>query len=132
MMRSLIFPRITRNSLWNSYKRHVRPHSFCIWKKLAASVLLSAKSTWKLITDSDNFFKLYHECFFCIFEEKIIFLITSFPRGSEFSSYEIELRKQVTQNDVTLWVTNSKLKNKNLHFELLTRSRKINSYTSSY
>ena len=29
--------------------------------------------------------------------------------GSEFSSYEIELRNQVTQNDVTLRVTNSKI-----------------------
>ena len=28
---------------------------------------------------------------------------------SEFSSYEIELRNQVTQDDVTLWVTNSKI-----------------------
>ena len=30
-------------------------------------------------------------------------------RGSEFSSYEIELRNRVTQNDVTLQVTNSKI-----------------------
>ena len=30
-------------------------------------------------------------------------------RGSEFSSYEIELRNQVLQNDVTLQVTNSKI-----------------------
>ena len=29
--------------------------------------------------------------------------------GSEFSSYEIELRNRVTQNDVTLPVTNSKI-----------------------
>ena len=29
-------------------------------------------------------------------------------RASEFSSYKIELRNRVTQNDVTLWVTNSK------------------------
>ena len=29
--------------------------------------------------------------------------------GSEFSSYEIELRNLVTQNDITLGVTNSKL-----------------------
>ena len=43
---------------------------------------------------------------------------------SEFSSYET--------NYVTLWVTNSKSKNKNLHFELLTQSRKMKSYTSSY
>ena len=28
--------------------------------------------------------------------------------GSEFLSCEIELRNRVTQNDVTLWVTNSK------------------------
>ena len=41
--------------------------------------------------------------------------------GSEFSSYEIELRNRVTQNDVTLRVTNSKLKNKKFHFELLTQ-----------
>ena len=53
-------------------------------------------------------------------------------RGSEFSSYEIELRNRVTQNDVTLRVTNSKLKNKKLHFELLTQSQKMKSCTSSY
>ena len=41
--------------------------------------------------------------------------------SSEFSSYEIKLRNRVTQNDVTLRVTNSKSKNKKLHFELLTR-----------
>ena len=35
--------------------------------------------------------------------------------------YEINLQNWVTQNDVTLWVTNSILKNKKLHFELLTR-----------
>ena len=29
--------------------------------------------------------------------------------GSEFSSYQIELRNRVTQNDVTLPVTNSKM-----------------------
>ena len=46
---------------------------------------------------------------------------TKLKRGSEFLSYEIELRNRVTQNDVTLRVTNSKSKNKNLHFELLTR-----------
>ena len=32
-----------------------------------------------------------------------------FPWGSGFSSYEIELRNRVTQNDVTLRVTNSKV-----------------------
>ena len=56
----------------------------------------------------------------------------NFRRGSELSSYEIQLQNQVTQNDVTLQVTNSKSKNKKLHFQLLTRSRKIKSYTSSY
>ena len=30
-------------------------------------------------------------------------------QGSEFSSYEIEFRKEVTQKDVTLRVTNSKI-----------------------
>ena len=67
-------------------------------------------------------------------------------RGLEFSSYEIELRNPVTQNGVTLRVTNSKSKNKKLHFELLTRrfnfyfftfelltrSWKIKNYASSY
>ena len=84
------------------------------------------------------------------------------PWGSEFSSYKIDLRNRVTQNDVPLrvtnskvfieillssylldfvkywiklrvttskvvlwffyfWVTNSKLKNKKINFELLTR-----------
>ena len=38
----------------------------------------------------------------------MIFGITHI-RGSEFSSYEIELRNRVTQNDVTLRVTNSEL-----------------------
>ena len=32
----------------------------------------------------------------------------TFVTGSEFSSYEIKLRSQVKQNDVTLQVTNSK------------------------
>ena len=36
-------------------------------------------------------------------------------RGSGFSSYEIELRNRVTQNDVTLRVTNSKSKNKKFY-----------------
>ena len=52
--------------------------------------------------------------------------------GSEFSSYEIEFRNRVTQNDVTLRVTNLKSTNKKFHFELLTQSRKIQSFTSSY
>ena len=32
-----------------------------------------------------------------------------FSRGSEFSSYEIELRNRIKQNYVTLQVTNSKI-----------------------
>ena len=57
----------------------------------------------------------------------------------------LELRNRVTKNDVTLRVTNSRIfteiqlratnlkwKNETLHFKLLTRSRKIKSYTSSY
>ena len=32
-----------------------------------------------------------------------------FPWGSEFSSYEIELQNRVMQDDITLWVTNSKV-----------------------
>ena len=55
-----------------------------------------------------------------------------YERGSEFSSYEIELRNWVMQNDVTLRVTNSKSKNKKFHFTLLTRSWKIKSYTSNF
>ena len=56
-------------------------------------------------------------------------------KGSKFSSYKIEIQKKVTQNDATLRVTelmvkllfppfrvtNSKLKNKKIHFESLTR-----------
>ena len=57
-------------------------------------------------------------------------------QGLEFLSYEIELRNQVMQNDVTplrftnsmvkllfflFRVTNARLKNKKLHFELLTQ-----------
>ena len=30
-------------------------------------------------------------------------------RGLDFSDYKIELRNRVTQNAVTLWVTNSKI-----------------------
>ena len=37
-------------------------------------------------------------------------------RGSEFSSYEIELRNRVTPNDVILRVTNSKIFIEILHF----------------
>ena len=71
--------------------------------------------------------------------------LAKFNRGSEFSSYEVELQNRVKQNDVTLRVTNSKvfirfffrvtktkLKNKIFPFELLTRSRKMKSYTLSY
>ena len=43
----------------------------------------------------------------------------------------LELRNQVKQNDVTLRVTNSKSKNKKIHFKLLTRSRKIKVKPSS-
>ena len=50
--------------------------------------------------------------------------------GSEFLGYEIELRNRVTQNDVTLRATNSKSKNKKLHFELLTR--RFNFYFSTF
>ena len=60
------------------------------------------------------------------------YLLEQFQRGSGISSYKIELRNRVTQNNVTLRVTNSKSKNKKLHFELLTQSRKMKSYTSSY
>ena len=35
-------------------------------------------------------------------------IMQSFARGSQMSSYEIELRNRVTQNNVTLRVTNSK------------------------
>ena len=41
----------------------------------------------------------------------------------------LELRNRVTQNDVTLRVTNSKSKNKKLHFELVTR--RLNFYFST-
>ena len=51
----------------------------------------------------------------------VLLILQSFYGGSEFSSYEIELRNRVTQNDVTLPVTNWKSKNKNFYFELLTR-----------
>ena len=59
------------------------------------------------------------------------FQITANSQGSEFSNYENELRNQVTQNDFKLRVTNSKSKNKNLHSEFLTRSRKMKIYTST-
>ena len=44
----------------------------------------------------------------------------------------LELINRVTQNDVTLRVTKSNSKNKKFHFELLTPSQKIKSYTSNY
>ena len=73
-----------------------------------------------------------HQITFCamshfLFQHKIIFRATRnfcfghcLERGSEFSSYEIKLRNQVTENDVTFRVTNSKSKNKKFYFELLT------------
>ena len=39
----------------------------------------------------------------------VIWNISLSSQGSEFSSYEIELRNQITQNDVTHRVTNSKM-----------------------
>ena len=48
----------------------------------------------------------------------------------------LELINRVTKSsyakDVTLRVTNSNSKNKKFHFELLTPSQKIKSYTSNY
>ena len=44
-----------------------------------------------------------------VYEETDQNLGISRNRGSEFSSYEIELRNRVMQNDVTLRVTNSKM-----------------------
>ena len=44
--------------------------------------------------------------------------------GSESSSYEIELRNQLMQNDVTLWVTSSIFYG-NSSFESLTRLLEI-------
>ena len=46
-------------------------------------------------------------------------------RDSELASYKIELGNQVTQNDATLPVTNSKIFCRNYSFELLTRLHKI-------
>ena len=49
-----------------------------------------------------------------IFRFKILFsfdkfvILIALSGGSEFLSYKIELRNRVTQNDVTLQVTNSK------------------------
>ena len=64
--------------------------------------------------------------------QDIIFIRTQTYGGSEFSSYEIELRNHVTQNNVTLRVTNSKSKNKKFYFELLTQTWKKKSFTLSY
>ena len=47
----------------------------------------------------------------------VILQITEKARGSEFSSYRIELRNRVTQNNVTLRVTNS-----NIFLEILSLS----------
>ena len=40
---------------------------------------------------------------------KVVLVLFKKKRGSEFSSYKIELRNRVTQNDVILRVTNSKM-----------------------
>ena len=59
-----------------------------------------------------------------------LFLCTGFMGDSEFSSYKTELRKKASTFEILnskgstfffyFWVTNLKLKNKKLHFELLT------------
>ena len=46
---------------------------------------------------------------FSNYQTKFPEFLAFFFRGSEFSSYEIELQNRVTQNDVTLQVTNSKM-----------------------
>ena len=101
-------------------------------------------------------FRIWNECIF-VFEKDTFFLFEkdtflffqnagfsylqlvhfSYLKLAQFSYLKrrfgiLELRNRVTQNDVTLWVTNSKLKKKTLHFELLIRSRKIKSYSTSY
>ena len=52
--------------------------------------------------------------------------------GSEFRSYKIELQNRVMQNEVSLRVTDLKLKNKKFHFELLTWSWKIKNLTFEF
>ena len=52
-------------------------------------------------------------------------------------SWKLKVSLRVTNSKIKVLffyflVTNSKLKNKELHFELLTRSRKIKKFTSSY
>ena len=54
-----------------------------------------------------------------------------FKGDSDFLRYKIKLRNRVTQNDVTLWVTNSNKFYRNCFCELLTRLRKTLSFTSS-
>ena len=49
--------------------------------------------------------------------KNILLTSCALNRGSEFSSYQIELRNQITQNNVTLQVTNS-----NIFIEILLSS----------
>ena len=82
-----------------------------------------------------HFLKVFHiirllksvQCYYYFYEVLYYFY---YFWGSEFSSYKIELRNRVTQIDVILRVTNSKSKNKKLHFELLTR--RFNFYFSTF
>ena len=58
-------------------------------------------------------------------------LYCPFLRGSEFSSYKIELRNQVMQNDVILRVNNSKMFLE-IFFELLTGLCELINFNSIY
>ena len=91
--------------------KKVRPHVKDLPKYVPERLLLAAHYFLIILRNSK---------YFC----------NTFSRGWEFLSYEIELQNRVTQNDVTIRVTNLKSKNKTLHFELLTR--RFNFYFSTY
>ena len=75
---------VTLKTCWGSLQdkqifAEVLLYTTCIWKVLAASALLQTKSTWKLITNNNSFFKRYHECFLYFCRKKKSYHIFSSP-----------------------------------------------------
>ena len=88
---------------------------------VAASALIHYQ--WKMCSKVLDFYReeVFHKS-----------LCRQFSGGLEFSSYAIALRNRFTQNDVTLRVTNSKIKLSFFYFRVTNSKLKNKKLTSSY
>ena len=94
------------------------------WNNIYYCRILVLRKHCSLMTNYKNLITVLLKIYFFLGIYQVSRLRSILYRGSEFSIYKFELWNRVTQNDVTLRVTNSRLKNENFYFELLARSRK--------